>query len=123
MKKPRPRPPLGPKGSGKSALLAEIGHRAVARNVTVVGVKADRIPREVQTIAQLGESVFQLSEDLSKVVRNLAAQAKVLVLIDQLDAVAELMDRHSDRLNVLLDFIHQLSDVFGRASARELPRV
>ncbi len=113
---------LGPKGSGKSALLAEIGHRALARKLIVVGLKADRIPRQVQTISQLGESVFQLSEGLSDVVRKLAAQTKVLVLIDQLDAVAELMDRHSDRLNVLLDFIHQLSDVPGVhlvASCRE----
>jgi SpoVK/Ycf46/Vps4 family AAA+-type ATPase len=113
---------LGAKGSGKSALLAEIGHRARARDFTVVGIKADRVPRGLETIAQLGEQVFQLSDDLSTVVPTLAARAKILVLIDQLDAVAELMDRHSERLNVLLNLIHQLADVPGVhlvASCRE----
>jgi len=36
---------------------------------------------------------------------------RVAILIDQVDALADILDRRSERLNVLLDVIHGLSSM------------
>ena len=45
--------------------------------------------------------------------RKLAAREPVLVVIDQLDALADLVVQHSGRLRVLLDLVQELADVPG----------
>ena len=99
---------LGAPGSGKSALLAALGNVCLSNGVSVLGIKADRLGKGVDSAEALRKHL-QLSLVTRDAVKRLALQRPVAVLIDQLDAVSELVDRHSDRLNVLLDLIQSLS--------------
>jgi hypothetical protein len=93
---------LGPKGSGKSALSAVIGQWASANGFVVLGIRADQFPADPQAFWKLPISI----EDSVRIVTK---QYKVLVLLDQLDAISELADRHTNRLNFLLNLIRNLS--------------
>ena len=44
-----------------------------------------------------------------KALRKLAEKRRVVVLIDQLDALADLMDQYSERLSVLLRLVEGVS--------------
>ncbi len=99
---------LGEPGSGKSSLLAALGNVCRSNGISVLGIKADRLGRGIDSAEALRKHL-QLTLLPRDAVRRLALQKPVVVLIDQLDAVSELVDRHSDRLNVLLDLIQSLS--------------
>lgn len=65
---------------------------------------------------------LNLSLDIRDGVALLAEKEKVVVIIDQLDAISELLDIKSGRLNVLLNLIHNLSgqkNIYIIASSRE----
>lgn len=101
---------LGDPGSGKSALLARLGQRAKDRGTPVLAIKADLIDPSVRSLADLSRELG-LPLDITECVRRVAATKEVVVLIDQLDALAALVDLRSERLNVLLDLIRDLSTV------------
>jgi len=103
---------LGKPGSGKSALLAGLGHACIKEGFSVLAIKSDRLGKEVHTAEDLREWLH-LSLNTRDAVRKLAARKPVVVLVDQLDALSELVDRQSDRLNVLLDLIQSLSEYQG----------
>ncbi len=100
---------LGKPGSGKSALLAGLGPACIRDGFSVLAIKSDRLGKEVRTAEDLRQWLH-LSLNTRDAVRKLAAKKPVVVLVDQLDALSELVDRQSDRLNVLLDLIQSLSD-------------
>lgn len=99
---------LGLPGSGKTALLALIAERAIALNIVTLGIKADLLPSRVTfdtwSRQELGMNITALDA-----VRVAASQSRVLVLIDQMDALASTVDLTSDRLNTLIDFVRQCS--------------
>ncbi|MDR4466261.1 MAG: ATP-binding protein, partial [Nitrospira sp.] len=99
---------LGAPGSGKSALLAALGSVCLSSGFSVLGIKADRLGRGIDSAVALRKHLH-LTLETRDAVKHLALQRPVVILIDQLDAVSELVDRHSDRLNVLLDLIQSLS--------------
>lgn len=101
---------LGSPGSGKSALMAKLAADFAKQGTRVLAIKADSIPSHVDTLEKLG-SHLQLSTDPSALVRYSASQQKTVVIIDQLDALSELVDLHSDRLNVLLNFINRVANL------------
>jgi hypothetical protein len=103
---------LGGPGAGKSALLASLGHRLLAEPVTFLAIKADMLGSTVTTIEHLRDWLH-LSVDPRDAIRALAEREPVVLLIDQLDAVSELLNRQSGRLNVLLDLILSLADTRG----------
>ena len=103
---------LGKPGSGKSALLAGLGHACIRDGFSVLAIKSDRLGKEVRTAEDLRQWLH-LSLNTRDAVRKLAAKKPVVVLVDQLDALSELVDRQSDRLNVLLDLIQGLSGYHG----------
>lgn len=112
---------LGGRGLGKSALLADLGHYLVDANVAILAIKADMIAATVGDNEGL-RNWLGLSVDPREAVRRLAAEEKVVVLVDQLDAVSDLLDQRSERLNVLLNLIQAISGVPGVhvvASCRE----
>lgn len=77
--------------------------------------------RWVHTAEDLRKAL-NLSLDVRDGVAVLAEKEKVVVVIDQLDAISELLDIKSGRLNVLLNLIHNLSGQKGVhiiASSRE----
>ena len=104
---PKPLVVLGPPGAGKSAVLARLGNDLASRGVALLALKADAIPRHVTSAAQLDE-FLGVPEPLDACLRRLAADQPVVLLIDQLDALADLMDQHGGRLNALLRLVAQV---------------
>lgn len=101
---------LGAPGEGKSALLARLGTVIKNENIILLCIKADQIQRDIATIADLSKWLG-LEELVTDVLRNLAKNIRVVVLIDQLDALSDLMDKYSERLNALLYFIYSVRNV------------
>ncbi|MCD6197461.1 MAG: TIR domain-containing protein [Deltaproteobacteria bacterium] len=99
---------LGEPGSGKSALLAKLGQKMASKGMPVLAIKADLLPIEISNPGEFGNELhlpFNPGECLVK----LAEKHRVLLLLDQLDALADLVDLKSERLSVLLDLINSLS--------------
>lgn len=101
---------LGEPGCGKSALLARLGLTVQEEGIPVLGIKADFLPEEVLTPQALMQ-YLELPVSVLAAVQSLAEEGLVLVLLDQLDALAELVVQHSARLRVLLNLIRDLSGI------------
>ena len=96
---------LGPPGCGKSALLARLGQQLVDRGMAVLAIKADQLRSAVDSAAKLAERL-----DLPVLTdQAVLAVGPVVVLLDQLDALADLADLRSERLHVLLNLIDKLA--------------
>lgn len=101
---------LGEPGCGKSALLARLGQAVQTEGIPVLGIKADFLTEEVLTPQALMQ-YLELPVSVLAAVQSLAENGPVLVLLDQLDALAELVVQHSARLRVLLNLIRDLSTI------------
>lgn len=101
---------LGEPGCGKSALLARLAREHVARGIPVLAIKADYLSENVVDTPSLGDHLNLPADPIDCVVA-LAKTTKVLVLVDQLDALADLVVQHSSRLRAPMDLIHGLSGV------------
>lgn len=99
---------LGPPGSGKSALLARLGQELVKEGSTVLAIKADQLDRTIDSSAKLADRL-RLPLPTDSAVLAVAKDRPVVVLVDQLDALADLADLHSERLHVLLNLIQRIS--------------
>jgi hypothetical protein len=99
---------LGPPGSGKSALLAQLAQEATLRGCPVLAIKADILDPEVSDEAGLQRQLM-LSDAPSTLLSRLAASGRVLLLIDQVDALAGFVDLRTGRLNALLYLIRRLA--------------
>lgn len=98
---------LGPPGSGKSALLAVVAQTIVARDWPVLAIKADILDAEV--VDEVGlQRQLMLSEAPSTMLVRLADLGPVVLIIDQLDALAGFVDLRTGRLNALLHLIRRL---------------
>jgi SEFIR domain len=100
---------LGAPGSGKSSLMATLGHWAVQEKYALLAIKADYLSNAVNTIEDLQRNI-QLDKHLETAIKAIANTEKIILLIDQLDAVSELLDRQPGRLNVLLSMIQSLAE-------------
>ena len=100
---------LGKPGEGKSAILARLGTQLTGENTILLAIKADQIPRNVETLADLDNWIGSPVPAV-EALRRLAAVRRVVVLIDQLDALAELMDQHSERLSALCRLVGAISN-------------
>ena len=101
---------LGTPGSGKTALLALVSQEAIASGIVPFAVKADLLPKEAP-FENWGRRVIRLDISAIDAIRVVAAESRVLVVVDQLDALASTVDLTSDRLNDVLDFIAQCSSI------------
>jgi hypothetical protein len=99
---------LGPPGSGKSALLAKLGQASAQAGTTVLALKADQLSTSIDSLGSLSEQVH-LPGMITECVRLVAVSQRVLILIDQLDALADLIDLRPGRLDALLTLVKQLS--------------
>ena len=95
---------LGGPGEGKSALLARLGVRLSDEGTILLAIKADQVPRRTATLRDL-EDWIGADIPATTALRQLASDRRVVVLIDQLDALADLMDQHSERLTSLMRFV------------------
>lgn len=104
---------LGLPGSGKSALLARLGQELAAKtNVSVLAIKGDLLDATVATEEGLQRDL-QLPERPSIMLRSLALTGPVVLLIDQLDALAGHLDTKTGRLSVLLNLIKAVCKTNG----------
>jgi nucleoside phosphorylase len=101
---------LGPAGSGKSAALARLTECLVNRSTTVVALKADLLSADTNSEARLAEQL-DLPDHLSRIVRSIAQLETVVVVIDQLDALAGYVDLRTDRLNLVLNLVRKLAGI------------
>ena len=100
---------LGGPGEGKSAILARLGLLLAQDGTVLLAMKADHVPREVASLRQLDDWI-DCGVELATALRRLAKKRRVVVLIDQLDALGELMDQHSGRLSALLRLVDTIRD-------------
>lgn len=104
---------LGQPGSGKSALLSAIAQSLAEDGVGVFAIKADMLPGSIKTPDDLSAAVLNGRRDLAASIRATARSRPIVVIIDQLDAVSEMVDRNSDRMFALTRLIHSLTDCDG----------
>ena len=101
---------LGGPGEGKSAILARLGLALSEENTMLLAIKADRIPRSTATLEDL-ETWIGSEVPATQALRQLANDHRVVVLIDQLDALSDLMDQHSERLGSLVRLIDSVRGI------------
>jgi glycosyltransferase involved in cell wall biosynthesis len=101
---------LGAPGSGKSALLARVAHQLVEEGFAVLGIKADRLPRDVDSQDKLALELG-LPSDLSKALAATAELRRTVLIVDQLDALGDLVDLRTERLSVLLELVNSVAGV------------
>jgi len=99
---------VGEPGCGKSALLARLGQQLEAASIPALGIKLDFLPESIQDQNGLGE-YLGLPAAAVDCICTLARESKVVVLLDQLDALADLVVQHSSRLRVPLELIRDLA--------------
>lgn len=100
---------IGEAGSGKSALLSKLTEELEAGDFVVFGIKADTLPPTVATFDDVGRALG-MAGPLKDELHALARVQPVVLIIDQLDAVSDVMDRSSDRMKVLLRMVRSVRD-------------
>ncbi|MNG16619.1 hypothetical protein D3C84_1005500 [compost metagenome] len=98
---------MGGAGTGKSALLAELYCALKARGQIVLAIKADMLSPDIVNFADLARDLG-MSGDIEQELLLLAVEGPVVLIIDQLDAVSEVMDQSSQRMQVLLRLASRL---------------
>ncbi len=97
---------LGVPGSGKTALLALFARHAIDFGIATLAIKADLVPTDVPFGPWLQQELG-LGITAMNAIKAASTQSRVLVVVDQLDALASTVDLASDRLNAVIDFIGQ----------------
>lgn len=100
---------IGEAGSGKSALFAELVSNFQNQGMVVFAIKADLLPTSVRTLVDVSAALGLRGQILQEI-EVLARVAPVVVLIDQLDAVSEVMDRSSERMRLLLQLANHFRE-------------
>ena len=95
---------LGSPGSGKTSLLAKLTNDSLEQGIQVLALKADLLPKKM-TLDDWAKEQTGVDLPLKQVISYLANDQRIIVVVDQLDALADLVDLSSDRLNQFLDLI------------------
>jgi nucleoside phosphorylase/KaiC/GvpD/RAD55 family RecA-like ATPase len=98
---------LGDPGSGKSALLATFARQLSERRLPFLAIKADLIDPSVADEEAL-RVALGLNQTVTSVLSGIARIRPVILIIDQLDALATYLDLKTGRLNVLLNIVRRL---------------
>ena len=99
---------IGEAGSGKSALLSRLAQVLDGQGITAFAIKADLLPDDVKSVADIGKAL-EIGGDLEATLVALAGERPVVLIIDQLDAVSDVMDRRSARMRLLLRLMKAIS--------------
>ncbi len=94
----------GKAGIGKTAILSKIQSDLIESKMAYLGIKSDKIDIESRD----SFSKFFGVEDLLHSIKQLSRKEKVIVLIDQLDALSLTMSSNQKVINIILGFIEQL---------------
>lgn len=98
---------LGGPGSGKSALVSTLAHRYIERGWPVLAIKADMLDADISAESGLQEHLG-LDAKPSDFLEQLTETGPVLLILDQVDALAEYIDLRTARLSVLLNLVRRL---------------
>jgi hypothetical protein len=96
---------LGRPGTGKSAILATLAQRLIQRGVPVLAIKSDMLPSSIQDYDDL-QRHLNLPLPVLECLAMASKSEPAVLIIDQLDAISEFVDRKSERLDLLLDLVH-----------------
>ena len=101
---------IGAAGAGKSALLATLAKSYADAGWPVLSIKADLLDPDIASEDTLRERLG-LEEAPSKLLRDLAKFGPVLLIIDQLDALAGYLDLKTARLSILLNLVRKVGGI------------
>lgn len=96
---------IGAPGTGKSATLGRLGKNLMEESVILLAIKADQLPKSINVDTGIDK---WLGCPVVESLRKLTVTHHVVVLIDQLDALSELMDQHTERLSALLRLVQSI---------------
>jgi hypothetical protein len=99
---------LGAPGSGKSVVLGNLVRTCIASGFKCMALKCDQLPGDLETSDRLAEYIG-VRDDISVLLARLALSEKVLLVLDQLDALSDLTDARTTRLNILLELMKNLT--------------
>lgn len=99
---------LGPPGAGKSALMAMLAKSFENPNVTLLALKADQLDASIDSGEKL-TNLFGIGQTIQSAIETLAADSKVVILLDQLDSLADLVCLNTARLDMYLELIESLA--------------
>ena len=99
----------GKAGIGKTAILSEIQNILLENNIVHLSIKSDQF--EIDSKESLS-SFFGVSNILLSI-KKLAIKEKIIVLIDQLDALSLTMSSNKKVINIILEFIEQLKYILN----------
>jgi hypothetical protein len=94
----------GKAGIGKTALLSKIQSNLIVNKMAYLSIKSDKFDIEVKD----SFSNFFGVDNILHSIKQLARKEKVVVLIDQLDALSLTMSSNQKTINLILEFIEQL---------------
>ena len=103
---------LGDPGTGKSSILSRLAKKLKEQGIQVFSIKADMLSANITTQIELAEKL-QLSMSVEDCLRQSTMKGPVVFIVDQLDAVSEIADRKSERLNLLLNLINTATSIDG----------
>jgi Domain of unknown function (DUF4062)/ATPase family associated with various cellular activities (AAA) len=103
---------LGPPGSGKSALLSQVAQQAADEGQALLAIKADQLPGRIANSHDLAKAIG-LPDRVEKCIAVAAQNGPFILVVDQLDALSDLTDLRSGRLNVILDLIRACRNIDG----------
>ncbi|QOG13164.1 NACHT domain-containing protein [Arcobacter sp. FWKO B] len=94
----------GKAGIGKTAILSKIQSTLLDNNTVHLSIKSDQF--EIESKESL--SSFFGVDNILLSIKKLARKEKVIVIIDQLDALSLTMSSNKKVINIILEFIEQL---------------
>ena len=100
----------GEPGTGKSSLLAELAVRLHGEGSALLALKTDALPSDVR---RAGDLVEDVPGGLVRGIQALTRREPVVIVLDQLDALSDVSDVRSERLNAVLDLVGWLGGVTG----------
>lgn len=99
-------------GMGKTVVMSDVLRRLEAAGATVLAIKADTQLSGVADRDDLRENL-DLPDCVERVVRRLAALEKVVVIVDQIDALSLSMARDQRALGVVLETVAKMREIPG----------
>lgn len=99
-------------GMGKTIVARDVLLALEEAGETVLAIKADQQLSGISRLEDLRASL-RLPDSVERVVRRLATAGRVLVLIDQIDALSLSMARDQRALNVVLDLVARVRLIGG----------
>ena len=97
-------------GMGKTVVMREILENIENRKIDVFAIKADQQLSNISTLNDI-QGKLNLSQSAERIISRLAQLNRVVVLIDQIDALSLSLAHDQQSLDILLDFIARIRKI------------